>query len=208
MEKTRGVHIGGVKKVENAHAGWKAKVEIRRRVLEALTPEKAHVFDAFAGPGLMFTEVWSRAAGYVGCDERWHADDRCCFVADNRRVLRCIDLAPFTCFDLDAYGSPWEQAIIIAARRPRMKAGERLGLVLTEGTSLYTRFSSIPKAMRQAAGLLPSVALGAGRLHDELITRALRGVVRRMNGRIVQQWGALGTSGAQMRYLGAVIEGE
>jgi hypothetical protein len=78
--------------------------------------------------------------------------------------------------------------------------------VLTEGTSLYKRFSQVPHAMREAAGLLPTVSLGAGRLHDELIARALQGVVRRMGGRIVRQWKATGASGAQMRYLGVVIE--
>lgn len=201
----KGARIGKVEKVENAHAGWKAKVEIRRRVLEALTPEKAVVFDAFAGPGLMYSEVWKHAARYVGCDEKWHRDDRCCYVADNRRVMRCTDLTPFTCFDLDAYGSPWEQALILAARRP-VKPGERVGLVITEGTSLYTRFSQVPYAMREAAGLLPAISLGAGRMHDDLIARALRGIVRRMHGTIVKEWRAMGVSGAQMRYLGVIVE--
>jgi len=155
----------------------------------------------------MFSEVWHRASRYVGCDEKWHHDDRCCYVADNRRVMRCTDLQPFNCFDLDAYGSPWEQALILAARRP-LQPGERIGLVLTEGTSLYTRFSQVPHAMRQAAGLLPAVSLGAGRMHDDLIARALRGIARRMRGRVVKEWKAMGVSGAQMRYLGAIVEGQ
>lgn len=192
-------------KVENAAHGWKAKVEIRTRVLEALTPAKTVVFDAFAGPGLMWSEVWKRAADYVGCDETWHEDDRCCFVADNRRVLRCIELAPFTCFDFDAYGSPWEQALIVAARR-RVKPGERIGLVLTEGTSLKTRFGGLPHALRQAAGLTRAGELGAGRIHDEVVERALHGVVRRMGCAVVRQWRAIGSTASQMRYIGAVIE--
>jgi len=203
----RGAHIGKVKKTDNAHFGLKAKIEIRRHILETLTPAYAVVFDAFAGSGVMWGEVWKGAADYVGCDETWHSDERCCYVADNRRVLRCIELKRFTCFDLDAYGSPWEQALIIAARRPPLVAGERLGLVLTEGSSLYTRFSAVPYAMRQAAGLLPAIALGAGKMHDELITRAVRGVVRRMHGVIVKEWRALGATGAQVRYIGVVIEG-
>ena len=198
--------IGGAVKVDNAHSGRAAKIQIREHVLAALSPG-AVVFDAFAGTGQMHDAVWQHAARYVGCDERWHHDGRCCYVADNRRVLRCIDLAPFTVFDLDAYGSPWEQALIIAARRPKLTAGGRLGLVLTEGTSLHTRFSSIPGAMREAAGLRPSVALGVGKLHDVLIARALSGVARRMGGRVVKEWRALGVTGAQMRYIGAVLEG-
>ena len=192
--------------VHNGRQTWKAKVEIRRRVLEQLAPG-AHVFDAFAGPGLMYQHVWSRAASYVGCDEAWHQDDRCCYVADNRRVLRAIDLAPFTIVDLDAFGSPWEQALILAARRPPLAAGEHFGLVLTEGTSLYTRFSQVPFAMRQAAGVLPTVDLGVGHLHDELITRGLVGIARRMRGHIIKHWRAASTTGAQVRYVGLVIEG-
>jgi hypothetical protein len=204
--KRIGVHIIPPPKVDNAHAGWKAKVEIRQLVLAALEPDRTSVFDAFAGAGLMFSEVWRHAARYVGCDEQWHRDDRCCFVADNRRVMRCIDLAPFNCFDLDAYGSPWEQAVILATRRPRLKPGERIGLVITEGSHLRTMFSFVPMAMRQAAGIAPSGQLGAGRRHDELIARALQGVVTKMGGRIARQWKAVGVTGAKMRYLGVIVE--
>jgi hypothetical protein len=196
-------------KVENAKRGWRAKVEIRRRVLAALTPGRARVFDAFAGPGLMWAEVWQHAAAYVGCDDRWHADARCCFVADNRRVMRCVDLAPFTVFDLDAYGSPWEQALILAARR-HLAPGEQVALVLTEGTWMKTRTGTgWPAALRQACGITRAASgMGDKGMHDELIARALRTVARTMGGRIVRQWRAVGTTGAQMRYLGLVLEGD
>jgi hypothetical protein len=197
------------KKVDNAERGWRAKVEIRQHVLDALTPARTVVFDAFAGTGLMWSAVWQQAAGYVACDERWHADARCCYVADNRRVLRCVDLAPFTCFDLDAFRSPWEQALIIAARRPRLRRGERLGLVLTEGTWMKTR-TGWPAALRQLTGIKRSatnVGVRCTVAHDELIARALGRVVRQMGGRLVRQWQAIGKTGAQVRYLGVVIEG-
>lgn len=169
------------------------------RSLEAQT----RVFDAFAGPGVMHAAVWKDAAGYVGCDSKWFNDDRLCFVADNRRVLRCIDLSPFTCFDLDAFGSPWEQALIIAARRPT-KSGERIGLILTEGTSLKTRMKGMPGALGQAAGVNKAATYGA--THDELVDRALYGVARRMRCEVVRHWRAVGVTGAQMRYVGAVLE--
>lgn len=196
------------KLVHNSRSALRAKVEVRRQVLDALTPAQAHVFDGFAGDGMMFDEVWHAAASYVGCDLQWHNDARCAYVADNRRVLRSIDLAPFTVFDFDPFGSPWEQALIVAARR-KVQAGERLGLVLTEGTSLRTRFTSerspFPAAFREAAGLAPYI-VGGGRAHDEVIARALHGVVKRMAGRVVREWFAHGTTGSQMRYLSAVIE--
>jgi hypothetical protein len=86
----------------------------------------------------MWTHVWREAAGYVGCDLKWFADERCCYVADNRRVLRCADLSSFTCFDLDAYGSPWEQALIVAARREtvaRARGDGRADAVCRRGDS-------------------------------------------------------------------------
>jgi hypothetical protein len=199
-------------KVENARRGWRAKVEIRRHVLAAVTPARAVVFDAFAGSGLMWADVWKDAAAYVGCDLHWHHDARCCFVADNRRVMRCVDLAPFTLFDFDAFGSPWEQALILAARR-RLAPGERVGLVLTEGTWIKARTGAWPAALRQACGISRAASGAAGsrmggwKMHDELITRALRAVVHRMGGRIVRQWRAVGTTAAYMRYLGVVVEG-
>jgi hypothetical protein len=196
-----------VVKINNHRGGRKAKIEIRERVLEALTPEGAVVFDAFAGAGLMWREVWRRAAGYIGCDEEWHRDERCCYAADNRRVLRCIDLSPFTVFDLDAYGSPWEQALIIAARRRPMAVGERLGLVFTEGSYLRMRFSKVPRAMRLAAGVMPAVEFGAGHMHDALIGRAVSGIARRMHGRVVKEWRALGVTSSHVHYVAVILEG-
>jgi hypothetical protein len=180
------------------------KLQIRRSVLQAVTPERAVVFDAFAGTGQMWGHVWKDAAAYVGCDEAWHNDARCCFVADNRRVLRAIDLTPFTCFDLDAYGSPWDQLGIIAARR-HLAPGERIGIVLTEGTWLKTRSKDPVRGLRVA---LPRKLITPipHSVHDELIARALRHLVGRMGGRITRTWVAIGTTGARVRYVGIVVE--
>jgi len=114
-------------KVDNSPSAHAAKVDIRKRVLETIGPGKARVFDGFAGSGKMFEAVWSSAAAYTGCDLKWQNDDRRMYAADSRRVLRSIDLAQFNVFDLDAYGSPYEQCLIIAARRPPPRAGELLG---------------------------------------------------------------------------------
>ena len=64
----------------------------------------------------MYSAVWKDTALYTGCDQKLQHDGRLMFCADNRRVLRAIDLAPFSIFDLNSYGSPWVQAIIIADR--------------------------------------------------------------------------------------------
>lgn len=119
------------KKTDNNPQAFRAKVAIRRNVLAAIGADAA-VFDAFAGGGEMYSAVWKDAKFYTGCDQKPQRDGRLMFCADNRRVMRAIDLAPFNCFDFDSYGSPWVQAIILADRR-RVTAGELVGLVLTEG---------------------------------------------------------------------------
>ena len=204
MRARHGAPQGGG--TDNHPAGRAAKAEIRRAVLAEIGPERAQVFDAFAGAGEMFRAVWRDAAGYAGCDTRWFEDDRLAFVADNRRVLRAIDLRPFTVFDLDAYGSPWEQVVIIAARRP-LRAGERLGFAITEGSGTDMRLRGIPSALALLAGVDPHAA-GASRSHAELIERAIAGVARRMRGRVARRWHAAGASAARVQYAGLVLEAE
>lgn len=180
------------------------KARLRELVLAEV---KAPVFDAFAGSGEMFRRIWHQARGYVGCDLRWFPEDpREAFVADNRRVLRCIDLMPFGIFDLDAYGSPWEQAAIIAARRP-VKPGERIGFCLTEGSNMKLKMGDAPKALAMLCGM-HAHAVGLASSHEELIAKAIRGLARRMGCDLVRVWRACGKSAAKVVYLGLVLEGE
>lgn len=192
-------------KTNNHPKTFRAKVEIRERVLESLGASNAAVFDAFAGEGQMHRAVWRRAAAYVGCDQVWYRDERTAFVADNRRVLRAIDLAPFNIFDLDAYGSPWEQALIVAARRP-LASGEKVGVVLTEGSGLAIKMGNLPGALAMITGIRAQMA-GLNRSHDEIIGKAIWGIARRMGGAPVKRWQAKGKTGASVVYVGVVIEG-
>lgn len=196
--------IKNTTKLKNSHAAKSAKVEIRRRVLEALG-KGAAVFDAFAGAGEMHKAIWHRAAHYEGCDLDWYRDGRLCFVADNRRVLRSIDLAPFRIFDLDAHGSPWEQAIILAARRP-VQPGETIGIVLTEGSGLKMKQGGLPRGLALMAGTQLKIA-GTGRLAGEIIDRAIHNLAERMGCEITHRWEAKGKTGAAVRYIGLVLVG-
>lgn len=190
-------------KTDNNPQAFAAKVQIRKAVLAEVG--KARVFDAFAGAGEMFSAVWREAESYTGCDLKWARDGRLMFAADNRRVLRAIDLKPFNLFDLDAYGSPWEQTLIIAARRP-VKAGERIGLVLTEGNGFAYKSNVMPHAIRLLTGLKPGV-VGLSRKQDAVINLAVAGLAKRMRCDIERRWQAQGRTGASMRYIGLVLVG-
>jgi hypothetical protein len=199
------LHTAAKRKTNNHASALGAKVEIRRRVLDVVGAENAAVFDAFAGGGELYRHLWNKAASYVGCDLDWYRDERLMFVADNHRVMRAIDLTAFNLFDFDSWGSPWEQVLILAARRP-VAAGERIGLVLSEGSSFKLRMGRVPDALARLASVRPLID-GAARVQDDIIDRALAGTCRRMNCRIVRRWQGRVRIGAHMRYIGLVLEG-
>jgi hypothetical protein len=135
------------KPVDNRSRSSNVKTELRSLVLGAIGPERTFVLDAFCGDGGLWESVWCRAAGYTGIDQKltWPPRFRR-FVGDNRRIMRAIDLQPFNVFDLDAWGSPWTQAITIAKRRSWQR-GERGAIVMTDGGSMNTRFGNMPRDM-------------------------------------------------------------
>jgi hypothetical protein len=191
---------------DNASSAATAKVQIRRLVLEAIGPGRAAVFDAFAGAGKMHANIWREAADYVGCDLKayWPAD-RLAFAAPNERVMRAIDLSNYNIFDIDAYGCPWAQATIIAARR-RVSPGELVGLTITEGNALAMQMCSLSAALAALTGLRRTV-LGSHRRQDQIVDAALQEVARRMNAKVIRQWRTVGRRGSKMQYLGVILEG-
>lgn len=192
-----GAKLGKSKKTDNNDQAMKAKVELRQKVLEAIP--SAHVFDAFAGSGKMHDAVWHRAASYVGCDLRWFRDQRRVFVANNLRVLRAIPLEPYNVFDLDAYGAPWEQAIVILERRA-WRSGELVAFILTDGSGLRLRFGGLPKSTQALARLpMDNLETGFGR-REWLFDRCIAGVAKRANADVTMQFRAKGKTGSGMLY--------
>lgn len=199
-----GKGAGTSKQQHNSPSALAAKIAIRRNVL-ATVGDKTNVFDAFAGTGEMYAAVWKDAGGYTGCDLKPQRDGRLMFCADNRRVMRAIDLSPFNVFDFDAFGLPWEVAIIMAARR-KVAKGELIGVCLTDGNGLQYRHNNVPVAMRELAGLANRVT-GLGRNLDGAINRAISGLCRRMNCTLQKRWQAEGKSGTRVLYIGLVLKG-
>jgi hypothetical protein len=195
----------GPGKTDNNPQAYRAKVAIRRNVLAAIGAD-ARVFDAFAGAGEMYSAVWKDAAVYTGCDQKPQRDGRLLFCADNRRVMRAIDLSKFNVFDLDSYGSPWVQAIILADRR-RVAAGEQLGLVLTEGAGFAYKSNIVPEAIAILTGLRTGI-VGLSKKQDAVIDKAIAGLARRMSCTVEKRWQAEGRTGAAMKYIGLVLKGK
>lgn len=196
---------GAGTKTDNHPQARAAKITIRQKVLEAIGKDVA-VFDAFAGSGEMFSAVWKQAKAYTGCDLKPQRDSRLMFCADNTRVLRAIDLAKFSIFDFDAYGSPWVQAIILSDRR-RVAPGERIGLILTEGAGLGYKFNNVPGAISLLTGLRRGM-VGTGKRHDDIIERAIAGLCRRMSSTVEKRWQADRSGGGGIRYIGLVLKGK
>lgn len=198
-----GENIKNHKTTDNSSAMFAAKAEIRRKVLNAVV--NPSVFDAYAGSGRMHDAVWCDAMAYTGCDLRFFADRRTAFVADNRRVLRAIDLDGFNIFDLDSYGSPWEQIAIIAARRA-VRGGEVLGFCLTEGSGLALKMGRVPVGLTSMFGL-SGLTAGLIRQHDVLIDAAITAMAKKMGVQVERRWETKGKTGAMVRYIGLVLRG-
>lgn len=191
-------------KVDNHPARAHAKVALRRWMIGAIGATELRVFDGFAGSGAMYRAAWHQAAAYTGCDLRHFGGDRRAFVGDNCRVLRAIDLAAFNVFDLDAYGSPWRQATIIAARRT-LAPGERVGFVFTDGAPMRARFGAIETSLAAMAGVEPNLT-GMSLQWRTLTARAVTKLAKRMGGAVVE-FRAADTGSKPILYSAALIEG-
>ncbi|MEN6533978.1 MAG: hypothetical protein ABFD89_09975 [Bryobacteraceae bacterium] len=195
--------ISGTKTDNNPEA-FAAKVGIRENVLQLVKPSR--VFDAFCGTGKMYREVWAKADAYVGCDSReWLFSDPPRFMADNHDVMRSIDLQQFNIFDFDSYGSPWDQVLILAARR-RWRKGEIGGLILTDGSSLKTRMGGLPFSLATLAGLDSASKSPSTHGNIAISKLALAGFLRRSNLEITHAWEADGATSSKMVYSGIVFQ--
>jgi hypothetical protein len=157
----------------------------------------------------MYRGVWQEgAAEYAGCDERpWHRDDPPRFVADNTRLMRAIDLGRWNVFDFDAYGSPWDQALILAARR-QWQEGERGALVLTDGSAFALGYTHIPPGLRELAGLKTKDGPSTKSHVGDLMDMARIGWAKRSHVAILKMWKAELRTGAGMVYSAMIFEGQ
>ena len=115
--------------------------------------------------------------------------------------MRALPLQEFSIFDFDAYGSPWEHAIILCARR-RVQPGERLGLVLT----LKLRFGAFDDALATLVGFQRSGFRGLDERMATSRDRALAATRERLRGRIVKRYEATGKTGTNVHYVAVILD--
>ncbi len=183
-------------KKNNNESALPWKIELRKKLITAMGPDNCNVFDAFAGSGEMFKGVWHQAKSYAGCDLQFYRDEREMFCCDNKRVLRAVNLNRFNLFDLDAYGMPWEQAMIVAANRPVM-AGEKIGFCFTDGGVQAARLNTGSNAFTQLTGY--SFQAGMSNDYERMHKIAVHRLGERMGCTVERHW-LLAGKGKRMFY--------
>lgn len=135
---------------DNRADALEAKQALREWLLDEIRP--SHVLECYAGiDGEMHRLAWHRADSCIGIDRRIRigTDKRRRLVGDTLEMLASMDLRPFTIFDVDAYGSPWETLIAIGEART---FGARFGVALTDGSQARTKFGMLPESMAELLG--------------------------------------------------------
>lgn len=195
-----------IRGVHNSSRGLDAKLELRRQVLALVNP--AHVLECYAGPGEMWGSVWRAAASCTGIDLTWdRRDERRRFVGDTLRIMRAIELEPFNVFDIDAFGAPWP-AFEVLVRRRRFACGELIGLVVTDGSEMRTKFGFLGAAQQRVLGAKSKRTIPGIENSDFLHAQTFRAACARI-GATRRAWSAscwTGRGGGRMAYLAAVIE--
>lgn len=194
--------------VHNSHGH--AKAELRRRLVAWLGgPQSARVFETHAGPGVMHHQAFAGVADWLGVDQDPRSPDS--IHADNRLVLRAVDLQRFNFFDVDAFGSPWEQVWIVSRRR-KVGKGEFVALALTDGH--LRGFSSISPVVQGWSTQLQA-ALGIRRdMPNRMLMAgggdhfAQRLIAAWFGGCKIVRWVSATGKGQRVFYFGCVIKGQ
>lgn len=143
------------------------KIVIRKRLLAALP--SPNVLECFAGSGKIHAECY-RDIPYLGLDLKPIRDGRNLLAVDNRKFLRMSDLSAWNFFDLDAYGSPWHQFLIVLKRRI-VHPGDSIAMALTDGLAFKMRMSDLPHGMKPYLGIPFRMKIPCLARHQEYITR-------------------------------------
>lgn len=202
----------GVKGRHNSAEGVQAKQSIRETALTSV--QSPRVLEVFCGPsGEMHRRVWHKADHYTGVDLVWNLGDKRRRIAgDAMMALRGLDLQDFNVFDVDAFGAPWCEVAVIAARR-KWATGERGAVVITDGSWRAARTGSRGQWWRQMRRIANAPDIPADDLEGWVAVQkaALAGIPATMGCRTTRAISANPKTGkgASFMFYGAVMfEGE
>ncbi len=178
------------------------KIIIRKNLLQCIT--NPSVLECYAGSGHIWRECY-QGFPYLGLDLKPVADGRNLLQIDNRKFLRSADLSAYNFFDLDAYGSPWHQFLIVLRRR-QLSHGDRIAIAITDGLNFKMRMSSLPDGMRSCLNIPPGLNIPNLHVHQEFINaRIVVESSRRAGLKIMSGWQGQNPRG-NMKYYGVVLE--
>lgn len=181
------------KKTDNA--SYPAKREIRSIALSM--HEVSNVLEVFCGAGMMYRDVWFNADSYTGIDKRKFFDERETICGDSQKALRIIDLNKYNIFDIDAYGSPYNELDYIVRN---IKIDTRKTFIITDGSSMDLRMGRVSSGLRALTGIYFHELKKAHLIHDELIMTLIKNIEEITKSKYDAFKIAKGLTGSQMRY--------
>lgn len=181
-----------------------SKINIRKMVLDKF--DKSHVFDAFYGEGAMYDDVWYKADSHVGCDLRKIFTKKTkIHCGNNLKFIKANSMKRFNIFDLDAYGSPYEQMDEIIKKIQHNNI-EKTAFCITDGVQMDLRMGRICKGLRVMTEINTSRVTSIYKEHDNLIKLVILNTARRLNKSVVFSKIAKGVTGSGMRYYAFILD--
>jgi len=186
--------------VDNTDRG--EKILIRKQLLQKIS--SPYILECYAGYGVIYRECY-KDHPCVGLDLKPIDDGRVIISIDNRKFLKSTDLGKYNVFDLDAYGSPWQQWLIILKRR-QFKAKESVAIFITDGLDFKMRMSSLPSGLRPYVGLPAGMNIPLLNLHHDFINSlVVSGSVKAAGLEVVHALSAKNPR-CNMKYYGLILK--
>lgn len=182
-------------------------------------PQKPRVLEVFCGvAAAMWALAWrDHSSAYTGIDQaksfiEERPDVR---VGDALDVLATLDLGKYDIVDVDAWGTPWRVVRAVAGRRA-LAAGERFGLLTTDGSGLNVRFKGAADdstrwfmrgfpAPRMTEALVPITVSGLRATARAMGARLV--AMRRVTSLVGRRKKGPGANNVPMFYAAALLEG-
>lgn len=146
------------------------KVRIRANAIARVGGKsEARVLDLYAGTGIMRRSCYRGVKAYQGVDQRFSRPD--CIKGNNKVVYkRLVRDREWNIIDMDAYGNPYDLAILVTKELPK---GE-YQLLFTDGLNLSLKTNSVSKAVLDLIGWgidegTHGLIGGDGGWHDEIV---------------------------------------